>query len=163
MIDPALIGVISAATALVASITGPLIALHIGRAQIRATVLSTNRQKWIDSFRELIATFSSHVATAVQMRDKIVREGKISLSAEPEILHQFERLVFTITKIRLMVNPLEDDHQKLLSVMQNLLATLRTAPLSDDVQGETETTVRQIVDMSLAILRREWQRVKRGA
>jgi hypothetical protein len=34
--------VISAATALVASITGPVIALHLGRAQIKASVLSAN-------------------------------------------------------------------------------------------------------------------------
>jgi hypothetical protein len=61
----------------------------------------------------------------VQVREKIVEEGKLNLSAEPEILHQFERLVFTFTKIRLMI--------------------------------------RQIADISQAILRREWHRVKRGA
>ena len=46
----AIIGVISAATALAASVTGPLATIHVGRSQFRAAVLSTNRQRWIGRF-----------------------------------------------------------------------------------------------------------------
>jgi hypothetical protein len=159
----AIIGVISAATALVASVTGPLVTLYVGRSQIRAAVLSANRQRWIDAFRELIAEFCSQVAMAVQVREKIVRDGTFHLSTEPEILRQFERLVFTATKIRLMVNPLEDDHRELLAVVEGLLTTIRTAPPSADVQPGAEATGRRIIGLSHAILRREWVRVQRGA
>jgi hypothetical protein len=163
MFDPVVIGIISAATALVASVLGPIVTFQIGRAQIRAAVLSANRQKWIDGFRELIAGFCSQLAAVVQIREKIVKDGRVNLAAEPEILHQFERLVFTINKIKLMINPLEDDHRKLLEIIESLLSTLRTTPPSVDVQAMAETTARQIVEISQGILRREWLRVQRGA
>ena len=56
-----IVGLISAATALVASVTGPLVTFHVGRTQVRAAVLSANRQRWIDGFRGLIAEFCSQI------------------------------------------------------------------------------------------------------
>src|ERR1700743_789666 len=102
MIDPSLIGLVSAATALVASITGPLVTLYIGRAQIRASVRSANRQRWIDAFRELISQFGSQMITAVQVRDNVVKAGKLSVPAKAEYYRHLELVVFTATKIRLM-------------------------------------------------------------
>ena len=157
------VGVISAATALVASITGPLVTFHVGRSQVRAAVISGNRQRWIDAFREVISEFCSQVAVAVQVREKLARDGTFHLSTEPETLRQFERLVFIATKIRLMINPLENDHRELLAAMEGLLTMLRTASPSDDVQPTAEATGRQIIGISQAILRREWLRVQRGA
>ena len=163
MIDPFVISVISAATALVASITGPLVTFSIGRAQIRAAVLSSNRQKWIDGFRELIAGFCSQLAVLVQVRDKVVKDGKIVLSTDPEVLRHFEQLVLTLIKIQLMINPLDDEHRQLLSVMEDLLTKVRTTAPSVDIQPEAEATARRIVELSLTILRREWMRVQRGS
>ena len=157
------VGVVSATTALVASVTGPLVTFYVGRSQVRAAVLSANRQRWIDGFRELIAEFCSQVAVAVQVHEKLIKDGKFHLPTEPEILKQFERLVFTATKIRLMINPLENDHRELLAAIEGLLTTLRTASPSDDVQPGAEATGRQIIGMSQMILRREWLRVQRGA
>ena len=77
MIDPGLVGLVSAATALVASFAGPVITLHIGRLQIRASVLSVNRQKWIDSFRDAVATF----------------DGRVHVSSEAEVIGRFEALI----------------------------------------------------------------------
>jgi ubiquinone biosynthesis protein UbiJ len=163
IVDPVLVSLVSAATALVASITGPFITLYVGRAQIKVAVLSTNRQKWIDGFRELVATFCSQVAAIVQVRDKIITEGKINLTGDAALLHQFERLIFTVTKIKLMINPTDTDHQSLMTTMQGMLLVLRTADSSVDVQAEMERTAQTIVDMSQAILRQEWLRVKKGA
>ena len=71
-----IIGLVSAATALVASVSGPLVALHVGRTQVRAAVLSADRQRWIDGFRELVAEFCSQIAAAVQVRANLVRMGR---------------------------------------------------------------------------------------
>ena len=158
-----IIGLVSAATALVASVGGPLVAFHVGRTQVRAAVLSANRQRWIDGFRELIAEFCSQIAAAVQVRANLVRDGKIHLSAEPESLHQFERLVLTFAKIRLMTDPADEQHRELVRVIEGLLATLRMAPPADDIQPGAEAAGRRLIEISHAILRREWQRVQRGA
>lgn len=157
------VGLVSAATALVASVAGPLVALHVGRTQVRAAVLSANRQRWIDGFRELVAEFCSQVAAAVQVRASLVRDGRIHLSAEPDSLRQFERLVLTFAKIRLMTDPADAPHQELVKVIEALMATLRTAPPTKDVQPDAEAAGRRIIEISHAILRGEWQRVQRGA
>jgi hypothetical protein len=46
-----------------------------------------------------------------------------------------------------MINPLEDRHLKLLAVMQQLLADIRSAPASIDIRSEAEATVGHIVEM----------------
>ena len=53
--DPILISLVSACTALVASIVGPLVTLSVARRQFKANVLSNNRQKWIETLRASIA------------------------------------------------------------------------------------------------------------
>ena len=158
-----LVGLVSAATALVASIAGPLVALHVGRTQVRAAVLSANRQRWIDAFRELVAEFCAQVAVAVQVRASLVRDGRIHLSMESDSLRQFERLVLTFAKIRLMTNPDDERHQELVRIIEGLLAMLRTASLSEDVQPAAEAAGRCIIEISHVILRGEWHRVQSGA
>jgi hypothetical protein len=161
MVDPLTLGLVSAVTALVASIFGPFVTLYIARTQIRATVIAANRQKWIDAFRETIATFCSQVAAIVQVREKIIEGEKIRLSADLDVLHKFEALIYTLTKIRLMTDPLDEQHLRLLGIMEGLLSAMRTAPVAANIQPEIEATARQVTDLSLVILRREWVRVKR--
>src|SRR5690349_8482952 len=52
--DPLIISLVSACTALFASIVGPLVTLTVARRQFNATVLSGNRQKWIEALRETL-------------------------------------------------------------------------------------------------------------
>jgi hypothetical protein len=160
MIDPGLVGLVSAATALVASFAGPITTLHIGRLQIRASVLSVNRQKWIDSFREAVATFCSQVAASVHLREKFVRDGRVHVSSEAEVIGRFEALIFTLAKIRLLVDP--DDHlqRRMLALMQEQIDTLRTTARDSDITPQIEATGAQIIEVSVVILRREWVRVK---
>ena len=156
-------GLVSAGTALVASVAGPLMALHVGRTQVRAAVLSANRQRCIDGFRELVAEFCSQVAVAVQVRASLVRDGRIRMAAEPDILRQFEHLVLTFAKMRLLTDPSDARHRELVEVIEALLATLRTAASSENVQSAAEAAGRRVIEISHTILRREWQRVQRGA
>jgi hypothetical protein len=162
MIDATLVSFVSALTALVASIAGPIVTIYVARTQFKATVRSANRQRWIDEFRDLIAHFCAEIATSVQIREKIVRDGQIVIQAESAILSSWEKLIYTANKIRLMVNPLEHEHQRLLEVMNGLLVQFRTASTADALQSEGQEIVGKIVTMSVEIIRREWLRVQRG-
>jgi len=64
-LDPLLISLVSAATALVASVVGPLVTLAVARRQFNATVISANRQKWIEALRDLL----SHLAQSILKRE----------------------------------------------------------------------------------------------
>lgn len=161
MFTPSL-GLISALTALFASIAGPFVTLYVARTQLKANVRSANRQKWIDEFRELIAHFCSELSIVAQIREKIVTDGRIVIHDAPDFLNAFGKLVYTSNKIRLMVNPLERDHQQLLELLNRMLVQLRTAPLDRDLQNEGLQLIDQVIAMSLLIIRREWVRVQKG-
>ena len=60
-----LIGMVSACTALVASIGGAVIALKVARRQFNATVISGNRHKWVEALRDELAELISLLATAL--------------------------------------------------------------------------------------------------
>ena len=162
MIDATLVSFVSALTALFASIAGPIVTIYVARTQFKATVRSANRQRWIDEFRDLIAHFCAEIGTSVQVREKIVRDGRIVIQAESAVLSSWEKLIYTANKIRLMINPLEHEHQELLEVMNGLLVRFRTASAEDQLQSEGQKIVAQIVTMSVEIVRREWLRVQRG-
>jgi hypothetical protein len=162
MIDATLVSFVSALTALIASIAGPIVTLYVARSQFKVNVRSANRQRWIEEFRDLIARFCAEIAVSAQVREKIVKDGRIVVHAESEFLSSFEKLIYTTNKIRLMINPLEHEHQKLVEVMNHLLARFRTASAEDDLQSEGQEIVGKIVTMSVEIVRREWLRVQRG-
>ena len=112
--------------------------------------------------RELIASFCGQIASSTQVRERVFRDGRVSIPAESEMLHHFERLIFTATKIRLMINPLDDEHRKLIEAIDALLQRFRTAPDTEDLQVVAQAMARQIIAMGLAIIRHEWLRVQKG-
>ena len=160
--DPTVVSFTSALTALVASILGPLVTLRSARVQFNANVLSNNRQKWIDALRDLIAHFQSQLVGASIAREALASIGRKELSADPLILARAEQLILTMSKIRLMINPLEADHQALVDWTDKGVTLVRTAPLDHDIEAEIDAIVEGMTRTSQAILKREWSRVKRG-
>jgi hypothetical protein len=161
MFTSTLVSIISALTALVASVAGPFVTLYVARTQLRANVRSANRQRWIDEFREQVAHFCSEMAIAAQVRDKMVRDGRIVIQGEPEYLNAFGRLIYTTNKIRLMINPLDPEHQELIDLLNGLLAQFRDASADDDLRAQGTALIEQLIPKSVAIIRREWIRVQR--
>ena len=160
--DPLLISVISACTALVASIAGPIVTLTVARRQFNATVLSANRQKWIETLRDMLAELISLMVAALvvksRWKDKWER-GRGALSTDPALLDKLERFVLTQSKIRLLLNPTEPDHQRLAQAIETALKRLQS---EQSLESETETDIESITALAQSILKREWQRVKRG-
>ncbi len=153
-----LVSFVSALTALIAAMAGPFVTLYVARAQMRISVLATNRQRWIDEFREQVAHLCSEVAIAGQIRDKIISNGRFVIQGEPEFLNSYGRLIYTANKIRLMVNPLDREHQDLLSAIDALLLQFQTSPDDIDLWAMGQA----LIGKSLSILRREWLLVQKG-
>ncbi|MBE7186082.1 MAG: hypothetical protein INR68_16920 [Methylobacterium mesophilicum] len=162
LVDPSLIGFVSAGTALTASIAGPLVTLYVARAQIRAAVRSANRQRWIEEFRDTVAKFCGQIAVATQLRESIVAKGHVSIPVESKALQQFEQLIYTGAKLRMMVNPLDGEHRTLLAAIDDLLALFREDAVQDDFQNKARERAMGITQMSLGIIRHEWLHVQNG-
>src|SRR5215831_3695223 len=162
MNNPNLLGLLSACTALIATIVGPLVALTVARRQFIATVISGNRHKWIENLRDELAELISLLATALVVKSKWKdkwEEGRGPLNSDPAMLEKFEHIVLAQAKIRLLINPHEEDHQRLGEAVDLADRHLRS---EDSPPAETETDIRTIVELAQSILKREWQRVKEG-
>lgn len=159
---PAVVGLVSASTALVASIAGPVVALTVARRQVSATVVSGNRQKWIEALRDDLAELISLLATGLVIKSKWKdrwEQGRGPLNAEPALLDKFERIVLAQARIQLLINPGDADHQRLAEAIDSAANQLRSEEAPDSA---TEADIRTIVVLAQAILKREWQRVKLG-
>jgi len=160
-VDPFLLSLVSACTALVASIAGPLVTLRVARRQFGASVLSANRQKWVETLRDLLAELISSLVGVAVIRASWKGpwdQGRAPL-ADPTLLPKLERVVLVQWKIRLLTNPAEADHRELVELIDAALKRLR-ADQADDAAIESD--IERITRLAQSILKREWERVKRG-
>ncbi|GAC28600.1 hypothetical protein [Brumicola pallidula] len=105
--------VVSAITALVAVIVGPLVSIIVAKKQINASVVSSSRQAWINRLRDELATLvgivhhlpSAHANGSVTTDDAIAEYGKF--------VEQFQ-------VIKLLINPKETDHQELIRLIKSV-------------------------------------------
>ncbi len=160
--DALMISLISACTALVASIVGPFVTLAVARRQFNATVLSANRQKWIESCRDLLSELISLLVAGLVVKsnwqDKW-NKGRGALAAEPALIEKLQRIVLAQSKMRLLMNPTEPDHRQLWQAIEVAFKRLQSEAA---LESETETDIETITSLAQTILKREWQRVKTG-
>jgi hypothetical protein len=161
-INPQWITLILACNAMVASMAGAFVNTRIAKTQFNANVLSVNRQKWIETTRDLVASLNSQLLAAAALRC-IVEEPTGRVIAQPgELLRRMESLLRTMSTIELMLNPLEENHQKLNSLMKDAVDQLRSPSPGGGIEDRVEIICRDITQVSQGILKREWARVKRG-
>jgi 23S rRNA pseudoU1915 N3-methylase RlmH len=147
---------VSAVTALVAVIVGPLVSVYVAKKQIRSSIVSTNRQKWIDRLRDELAallkdiqhTPSAYSANSISTSEAIAKHGEITERVEV---------------IKLLINPKEADHQELVRLISSANSLVITS--INQKRGnakELQNISQNIASLSQQILKREWERVKSG-
>lgn len=161
-INPQWVTLVSACTAMIASIAGPYVNTRIAKIQFNADVLSVNRQKWIETMRDLVASLNSQFLTAAAIRQTVKEPTSIAIAQDPELFRRVENLLRTVSKIELMLNPLEPDHQRLNTLMREGVDRLRSPPPERGIEDRIEVISHDITQAAQAILKREWLRVKRG-
>jgi hypothetical protein len=145
---------IPAVTALCAVVLSPIVSIYVVRKQFAAQVLSGNRQEWINALRSELAELTSLIGYIPYWRrtDKGTDEQQLLLYREV-YLHW--------AKIALLANPGEDDHKKLLELVDKAVVACESPPACSG--HEVRQAVDQVVAQAQAVLKREWKRVKKGA
>lgn len=161
-LNPQWITLVVACTAMIASIAGPFVNTRIARIQFKANVLSVNRQKWIETMRDLVASLNSQLLAVGMIRQTVAEPAAIVIARDPEMFRRVENLLVTVSKIELMLNPLEQDHQELRALMKNGIDQLRSPPPGHGIEDRIESISYDITQIAQAVLKREWVRVKRG-
>jgi hypothetical protein len=160
--DTTTLSLVSACTALVASVVGPVVTLAVARRQINANVLSANRQKWIESLRETMAEMISLMVAVIVVKQNWHgewRRGRGAIAADPALLDKLERMILVGWKIRLLLHPSEPEQVALVRRLDEALTRLE-AEVTDE-QG-TREDVEALTTMAQHILREAWRRVKAG-
>lgn len=145
------LAIISALTALAAVLLGPLVSIWVAQKQVRVSVLSNNRQQWINTLRDIISEYFSIVAI-VLVTDW---DGK----PRDEHDQKMERLMLLNSKIRLMLNPKEDDHIKLVELLGDLAEQAASAR-SEMSKDKMRASHNEAVLVAQKVLKGEWERVK---
>lgn len=151
---------ITALAAILGVIIGSTVSFLIARQQFKATVISANRQQWINKLRDCIANF--------QTKSKIALvEASLALNVETTVASNVKNhdealkgMRFLSNKVALLINPNETDHSELISLFKQL----EDHCINGDPNERTKEEKLQnaITTIGQKILKREWERVKRG-
>lgn len=145
-----IVAFLSMIVALTAVIVGPIASFRLASRQL----ISPIRQKWIDELRDLMSTLLSKCRTVLIMNEA---HGLLDKDKPSEAI--LSEILFLEQKLQLMLNPNEADHQDLARLVHAII---------DDVQHGARNVVdfgQRLNDASTcckSILKREWERVKRG-
>lgn len=124
--------------------------LAVADNQIRATVLSANRQRWIDELRNEIA----RAIQLLQGMSDVFSKTPIDQKAVDLLRRDF---VFSRAKISLLINPTEKDHQDLSQALNDAYDCVNNG---DGAYRELFDRIANILETSQGILKKEWERVK---
>jgi len=143
---------ISALTALAAVLISPVISVYVTNRQIRASIVSANRQKWIDGLRDQLADLIADIRV-------IGLHRKIDLLENEEYDTRLQRLLLAEIKVNLLLNPNEADHKALTRTIREVIEKIFSG---DEIakRRATNELLPEIVHQTQAILKREWERVK---
>lgn len=140
--------VIPIGTQLVIAVT----AIYAVRKQVINSGITQFRQQWIDNLRNTISEFCSITKNIILLWNQYDKHNK-----ETEAIYKdFEMMVF---KIKLLINPNEEDHKMLVTLVEEINQDLYD-PLF--VPKKIDTLLRSLVSCSQGILKREWEVVKKG-
>jgi hypothetical protein len=159
------IGAIAAVTGLAAVILTPLATVLVARwqnrttfdvtrQQIAATIVSASRREWISELRNALAAFQAATNELLYQRTL----GETSKWQDHPSFQPANELRF---KIALLINPNEDDHRRLLALVDERMNLLAVQPSSELLKA-SQLVGAQITDVAQHILKREWERVKEG-
>ncbi len=143
---------ISAITALVAVVVSPIVSIYITKRQIHASIVSSNRQKWIDNLRDQL----SEVITSVRI---LCLHRSMDRIDDSELNDRIEKLVMLEAKINLLLNPSEADHKFLSETIHNAIDKIG-AGNEMEKRIDAQELLKSLLSQSQFVLKREWERVK---
>ena len=158
--DQLTITFITASTALIAGIASPIVSISVARRQFKASVISNNRERWIEALREAIAEYISLATSAALIARHATAVNDQRLYADEEMRKTAERIMLVRTKIVLMTNPTKIGHRDLCQSIDVVHRALVASQVMDPERWRSQLDA--ITLSGHAVLEAEWGRVKRG-
>jgi hypothetical protein len=119
--------------------------IKIAERNLKSEVLSRNRQNWINTLRDNISEFISLSIVITKIT-----------SVHKDYDDKMEKFLTLRSRISLLLNPKEDDHNKLDKYLKEALYFV----IEKEEQRHIVDIRNDIIKLSQEILKREWERVK---
>ncbi|SRR5260221_7516852 len=158
--DALTIAFVTACTALISAVVGPAVSYVVARRQIRASVITNNRERWTEALRDSVAEYVALLLSASMVKLTIAKDPLKALSEDHALLEVFERTVLVKNKIMLLTNPNDNQYTELCNVIEATYQSL----IADDPQDlpKIHSASEAITRAGREVLKAEWIRVKRG-
>ena len=157
--DVTSVAFVTACAALVSAAGGPIVSIMVSSRQIRASLVSGNRERWIEALRDAIAEYVGLVVVVAAVREARHEDSLLALRDTPELVQLCERMAQARNRIELMINPGKPEHGKLDELLErahlHLVGDFGSA-------RELGSMAEAITQAGRAVLKSEWERVKRG-
>jgi hypothetical protein len=150
--------ILSALAAVAALIISPLITFWTTRSQIRANLVSANRQAWINALRDDLSELFELVTWLFLLRPG-THSGE---EGYKYVAERRSRIRLLKNRVRLRLNPTEDTSAALLSSIEKLHSLAHGGATGDDREVEFNDQMETAVANAQEILKSEWKRVKKG-
>lgn len=148
----ALAAITSSVTAIIAVFVGAIIQTQSSERSVRASVRSTNRQKWINDLREEVAG---------AMANLIFLQMMAKWEANPEERQKvIQQYIAHTTKVALLINSSKQSHAELLREIHNAVALIQG---DEQEKMRLGISVTAIQHKAQGIFKEEWEKVKKLA
>lgn len=155
-------GLITAVTALAVSLVSAWASITSSRRRFSADVLSTNRQRWIETFRNQVAELLSVMNAAQVIKRASVdgwRGGAGPAKDNPALIDKLEKIFLAIAQIQLLTKAADLEHGALNGAISTAVRYLQEDGLHEPELSECWD---DIIELGRSIIGQEWSRVKRG-
>jgi hypothetical protein len=158
-VDVLAITFVTACSALVSAAAGPVVSVIVSTRQIRASLVSNNREQWTVALRDSLAEYVALVVSAAILEEAQQKGPLIAIRDDPRLASLAERIAQAKNRILLMVNPADPEHLQLVLPVEQAYRLLLegNAPVK-----QVASCADAITNAGRVVLRREWARVKRG-
>jgi hypothetical protein len=146
--------IVTAWAALVAALLGPCAGYLAARHQAHRSVVSVNRQRWVDELRDELALF--FVACAGLGQEANPNHPFRSIDPRSAVRSHMTELDRLKSTIELRLNPNEPDHKLLLEQLQDCV----DAAINDTAYPRAKETA---LKTAKRVLKKEWEAVKSGS
>jgi hypothetical protein len=157
--DVLTISFVTACTALVSAAAGPLASVAVVSRQARMSLISGNRERWIEALRDSIADYVAIALSAAALQEARHDAPVAAVRDDPQLWHVVEGITRARTRVLLMLNPAEAGHHELTAAIDR---SYRSLARGDAGLEAIAPVLDALTSAGRAVLKAEWARVKRG-
>ena len=157
--DVLTVSFVTACTALVSAAAGPLASVLVASRQSRVSLVSGNRERWVEALRDSIADYVATALSAAALQEARQETPVAVVRDDPELWQVVAGVTRARTRVLLMLNPAESGHLELTAAVDRSYRILAHGAAS---MAAIAPVLDALTRAGRAVLKAEWARVKRG-